>query len=79
MPAVQRGAAATDLPDDHALRRITHPVLILAWDTDPGHPWSSADLLAATLPDARLHVSGTLTDVRGWPDRIEAFLAAGRP
>jgi pimeloyl-ACP methyl ester carboxylesterase len=79
LPSVQRGAAETDLPDDDALRRITRPVLILAWEGDPVHPVSSADLLARTLPDARLHVSGTAVDVRTWPERMTRFLDAERP
>jgi pimeloyl-ACP methyl ester carboxylesterase len=70
-----RGAAATDLPRDEALRTITHPTLILAWETDPGHPVATAELLARVLPDAHLHVSATAADVRTWPDRIGAFLA----
>ncbi|WIM98486.1 alpha/beta hydrolase [Actinoplanes oblitus] len=75
LPAVMRGAARTDLPGDEALRAITQPVLILAWETDPGHPVASAELLAKVLPDARLHVSATSADVRTWPDRIGEFLA----
>ncbi|WP_189080698.1 alpha/beta fold hydrolase [Mangrovihabitans endophyticus] len=75
LPALLRGAAASDLPDDDALRAITQPVLILAWETDPVHPVSSARLLADTLPDARLHVSDTVADIRAWPNRIESFLA----
>jgi pimeloyl-ACP methyl ester carboxylesterase len=74
LPSVLRGAAATDLPGDDALRTIAHPVLILAWTTDPVHPVSSAELLAQTLPDARLHISGTLEDIRTWPAHIEQFL-----
>jgi pimeloyl-ACP methyl ester carboxylesterase len=74
LPSVMRGAARTDLPSDEALRTITHPTLILAWETDPGHPVASAELLAGVLPDARLHVSSTSADVRTWPDRINKFL-----
>ncbi|GAA4600796.1 pimeloyl-ACP methyl ester carboxylesterase [Actinoplanes octamycinicus] len=75
LPSVLRGAARTDLPGDEALRAVTHPVLILAWETDPGHPVDSAELLAKVLPDARLHVSATSADVRTWPDRIGDFLS----
>ncbi|AEV82978.1 hydrolase [Actinoplanes sp. SE50] len=74
LPAVMRGAALTDLPSDDELRRVTHPVLILAWEGDPVHPLTSAELLARVLPDARLHVSATAADVRTWPARIDGFL-----
>ena len=76
MPSVLRGAAATDLPGAEALAALDHPVLILGWDTDPAHPVSSAEYLAKTLPDARLHVSVTAADVRTWPDRIDEFLTS---
>ncbi|BCJ45858.1 hydrolase [Actinoplanes ianthinogenes] len=75
LPAVMRGAARSDLPADEALAAVTHPALILAWETDPGHPVASAELLAKVLPDARLHVSATSADVRTWPDRIGEFLS----
>ena len=67
------GTAATDLPRDEALRTITHPTLILARETDPGHPVSSAELLARVPP--HLHVSATAADVPTWSDRIGTFLA----
>ncbi|KUL26702.1 alpha/beta fold hydrolase [Actinoplanes awajinensis] len=76
IPAVMRGAAATDLPGDEVLRTITQRTLILAWETDPVHPVSSAELLAGVLPDARLHVSRSSADVQNWPERIGEFLAA---
>ncbi|MFI6266625.1 hypothetical protein [Micromonospora sp. NPDC051006] len=62
-----RGAAATDLPRDEALRTTTHPTLILARETDPCHPVSTAELLARVPPDAHLHVSATAADVRPGP------------
>ena len=74
LPSVLRGAAMSDLPPAEALATLTHPTLILAWDTDPGHPISSAEYLAGTLPDATLHISTTADDVRTWTERIEKFL-----
>jgi pimeloyl-ACP methyl ester carboxylesterase len=74
LPSVLRGAAMSDLPPAEALATLTHPTLILAWDTDPGHPISSAEYLADTLPDATLHISTTADDVRTWTERIEKFL-----
>lgn len=75
LPSVLRGAAITDLPDHGGLAALPHPTLILAWETDPIHPVTSAELLAKTLPNARLHVSVTTKDVRTWAERIAAFLA----
>jgi pimeloyl-ACP methyl ester carboxylesterase len=75
LPAVLRGAASTDLPAAGALAGVAHPALILAWDTDPVHPVSTAEYLAGVLPRAELHVSTTVDDVRSWPARAAAFLA----
>jgi len=74
LPALMRGAAASDLPSADAITTLTHPTLILAWETDPIHPVSTAEFLLKTLPDARLHVSATAADVRTWGDRVAAFL-----
>jgi pimeloyl-ACP methyl ester carboxylesterase len=74
LPSVLRGAAASDLPPATAIATLTHPTLILAWETDPIHPVTTAEFLLATLPNARLHVSTTSADVRTWPSRIAEFL-----
>jgi pimeloyl-ACP methyl ester carboxylesterase len=74
LPWVLRGAATTDLPPTEALAAIEHPALILAWVSDPVHPVSSAEYLAATMPRTTLHVSETIDDVRTWTSRIEEFL-----
>jgi len=74
LPWVLRGAARTDLPPAEALATLTHPTLILAWESDPVHPVSTAEYLVKTLPDARLHVSSTAADVRTWPARVAEFL-----
>jgi pimeloyl-ACP methyl ester carboxylesterase len=76
LPWVLRGAATTDLPPTEALAAVEHPALILAWETDPVHPISSAQYLAATMPNATLHVSGTVDDVRTWADRIDEFVGS---
>jgi pimeloyl-ACP methyl ester carboxylesterase len=75
LPSVLRGAAASDLPDPAALATLTRPTLILAWETDPTHPVSTAQLLANRIPGATLHISSTLSDVRTWGGRTAAFLA----
>ncbi|MFJ5880633.1 alpha/beta fold hydrolase [Kitasatospora cineracea] len=74
LPAALRAAAESDLPEPAVLRALPHPVLLLAWDTDPLHPLATARTLAAHLPDARLHVSHTLADVRSWGRRAADFL-----
>ena len=74
LPSVLRGAALTDLPPAEALETLTHPTLILAWQSDPVHPVSTAEYLVKTLPTAQLHVSATSADVRTWPSRVAAFL-----
>ncbi|MDI5964293.1 alpha/beta fold hydrolase [Streptantibioticus silvisoli] len=77
LATVLRGAAATDLPAVDLLRALDLPVLVLAWADDPGHPVSTAETLAATLPDARLEVASTPADLRTWGDRAAAFLTEG--
>jgi pimeloyl-ACP methyl ester carboxylesterase len=74
LPFVFRGAAASDLPAPDDVRRIAQPVLVLAWDTDPGHPVSTAERLAELLPDAELHVATTLDHIRAWPKTAADFL-----
>ncbi|KAA2255221.1 alpha/beta hydrolase [Solihabitans fulvus] len=76
LPALLRGLASSDLPDQETLATLDLPVLVLSWDGDPGHPVSTAEKLAEVLPDAELHVSHDSADVRTWADRAAAFLAA---
>lgn len=54
---------------------LTHPTLILAWDTDPLHPVSTAERLAEIIPDSTLHVARTVDDVRTWTQRTIDFFA----
>lgn len=76
LASVLRGAAASDLPEPDAVRTITAPTLLLAWETDPGHPVSTSERLAELLPDAELHVAGKLRELTSWTDTLEAFLDA---
>jgi pimeloyl-ACP methyl ester carboxylesterase len=75
LPAVFRGAAASDLPAPADIEQIAVPALVLAWDTDPGHPVSTATRLAELLPDASLHVAATVGDIRAWGPLVADFLA----
>lgn len=54
---------------------LTHPTLILAWDTDPLHPVSTAERLAEIIPDSTLHVARTVDEVRTWTQRTIDFFA----
>lgn len=74
LPAALRGAGASDLPSPERMRAIEAPALVLAWDTDPGHPLSTAELLVELLPHAELDVARQLHDVVTWTDRVDAFL-----
>ena len=76
LPTVMRGAAASNLPDPSVLASLGQPALILAWDTDPGHPVSTAERLHEVLPMSTLHVATTLDDVAGWPSLVRDFLAS---
>jgi pimeloyl-ACP methyl ester carboxylesterase len=75
LPAVLRGASASDLPAPDVVRTLAVPALILAWDTDPGHPLRTAETLAELLPDAELHVARRLRDVTAWTRLVDAFVA----
>lgn len=75
LATVLRGAAACDLPPLTDLAALDQPVLVLAWAGDPGHPVSTAEALAATLPHARLEVATTPGELRAWGDRAARFLA----
>lgn len=74
LPFVLEGAAASDLPPIEAVRTLDIPTLILAWDTDPGHPVSTASILHETLPRSTLHVAQTVAEIRTWGGRAVEFL-----
>jgi pimeloyl-ACP methyl ester carboxylesterase len=79
LPSVLRGLALSDLPSPAALTGLRQPALILAWVDDPGHPLSTAETLARSLPSADLHVSRTRDDIRTWGERIAEYLTRPRP
>jgi 3-oxoadipate enol-lactonase len=76
VPAVFRGAGLSDLPAPAALRTIEQRTLILAWDTDSGHPVSTAERLHALLGRSQLHISKTSDDIRSWGQRALDFLSS---
>jgi 3-oxoadipate enol-lactonase len=55
------------------VRRLDVPTLVLAWDTDPGHPVSTAEALGELLPRAEVHVARSLRDVATWTSLVERF------
>ena len=66
------------------LRLIRQPTLILAGDDDPIIPLANARLMAALLPDARLHVYpdghlGLLTRAAELAPVVSDFLLAVEP
>jgi hypothetical protein len=74
--AALRGAAGSDLPSPGELARIRDtPALVLAWDTDPSHPVSTAEHLARAFSHADLHIARTPGDVAAWPEEVGHFLA----
>ncbi|MBJ7288975.1 alpha/beta fold hydrolase [Williamsia sp.] len=74
LPSVLRGAAISDLPDTAELAELTHPTLILPWATDPGHPVSTAEVLADALAAATLEIAEDPAAIRGWGGRAAEFL-----
>ncbi|MBF6320556.1 alpha/beta hydrolase [Nocardia cyriacigeorgica] len=72
---ILRGIGCSDLADPAEIATLVHPTLILAWDTDPLHPISTAETLRELLPNATLHVSTSVADIKTWTDRTAAFLA----
>ncbi|NDZ95315.1 alpha/beta hydrolase [Streptomyces sp. SID6673] len=73
-PWVLRGAAESDLPAPSVLASLEIPTLVLSWTGDHAHPVSSGELLADTLPTARLAVADTPHQLRSWPRVVAAFL-----
>ncbi|MGI4894007.1 MAG: alpha/beta fold hydrolase, partial [Janthinobacterium lividum] len=78
LPSIMRGAADSDLPAPERLRGIDQPVLVLAWEGDPGHPVSTAEELAGLIPGARLVIARTPEELAGWGAAAAAFLARPR-
>ncbi len=79
--AVLGGAAQSDMADKARLAQLDVPALILAWEDDPAHPLSTAEALAATLPNVRDMVVCHPTDLANWQPALLDFVrqsAAGK-
>jgi 3-oxoadipate enol-lactonase len=74
LPAVLRGAAATDLPSAAIMAAIEQPVLLLPWIDDPSHPVAAAERLHKVLPHSILHVVRTPDDLRVLGEAIARHL-----
>ncbi|MGI9034069.1 MAG: alpha/beta fold hydrolase [Acidimicrobiales bacterium] len=75
VPAILRGAAASDLPTREEVHAIVVPTLVLAWADDPAHPVSVAESLAHLLVLSELHVASDLPGIRSWSGLVRDFLA----
>ena len=51
------------------------PTTILAWTGDPAHPLSTAESLAALLPQSTLTIAHTPADVETWPQILSQDVA----
>lgn len=56
------GASLSDMPDRRALAALRVPALLRPWANDSGHPLSTAEALAAALPNA------DMTPLEGFDD-----------
>ncbi len=74
VPAILRGAAASDLPSRDEVRTIVVPTLILAWADDAAHPVSVAESLAELLVLSEVHVASDLAGIRAWPGLVRDFI-----
>ena len=63
-------------PVEEERRTITAPALIIGHRRDPVHPFSDADMLTRELPDARLLEASSILELRFWPERLTAEMAA---
>lgn len=75
LPAILRGAAASDLPTRAEIRNLCVPTLILARMGDPGHPVATAEALAELMVMSELSVARNMADVRAWPAQVAEFVA----
>ena len=74
VPAILRGAAASDLPSREEVRTIVVPTLILAWADDPYHPVPVAESLSELLVLSEVHVAHDLAAIRAWPELVRDFV-----
>jgi pimeloyl-ACP methyl ester carboxylesterase len=76
LATVLRGAATSNLPPRDEVASITCPVLVLAWEDDPGHPLSTASSLHELLPASQLVVARSFEEAAAWPSAVSDFLSS---
>lgn len=74
VPALLRGVGLSNFPARDMLQTLTMPTLILAWADDAVHPVSTAIELGRLLPQAHLHIAGSLKEVQEWPKVLREFV-----
>lgn len=72
---VLEGSAQSNLPEPAIFDSLRMPALILAWTGDPSHPMSSAETLAAHLPNNQMVVAHNAGEFASWPGLIREFVA----
>jgi pimeloyl-ACP methyl ester carboxylesterase len=68
------GAALSDMAEPDQFARLKVPTLILAWEDDTAHPLSTAETLAATLPNLHELVICDPTDITEWEEAMVTFV-----
>ncbi|HEY6468239.1 MAG TPA: alpha/beta hydrolase [Candidatus Dormibacteraeota bacterium] len=75
--ALLRGLFFSHIAPHSAQRReLRMPALVVGHHIDPVHPFSDAGMLMDELPDARLVEASNILELRFWPERLTAEIAA---
>lgn len=77
LPAIYRGAAASDLPTPSQLASLSCPVSVLAWADDPAHPVSTAHALAELLTAPAPRIARSAADRVRWPELVQEVVHRG--
>ena len=72
--AILQGTIKSDFPDMDVLTSLDIPTLILAWTDDPIHPLESARRLDDLLPESKLIIASTWTEVKAWTQHVIDFV-----
>lgn len=75
LPAILRGVGMSDLPSPEAVAALSHPTLVLTWDTDPLHPVGVAERLHDLITGSELHVAKSVADIQTWTRLIADFVS----
>jgi len=75
--ALLRGLFFSHIAPHSAQRReLSMPTLVIGHHIDPVHPFSDAGMLLDELPRARLVEASNILELRFWPERVTAEIAA---